>query len=196
MERLPGLPADQIEVLAEVRLALNADFDHLPNSILTLAYRPPILLAILDLWRAVMGQGLVDPGLKWMVGNLASKSHGCMYCAAHTVGGASRSGVSDEKTAALWTFEQSPLFSEAERAALRFALLAAQVPNGVSDSDFATLRVHFEEAQCAELLAVVSLYGFFNRWNDTLATPLEAVAQAHAQSRLGEHGWHAGAHAR
>jgi alkylhydroperoxidase family enzyme len=195
MERLPPRPLQEIDVSA-LQARLKADFDELPNSIRTLAWRPPILQASVDLWHAVMGEGTVPRGLKWMVANLASKAAGCMYCSAHTVGGATRSGVEDAKTAALWEFESSPLFSDAERAALGFGLKAAQVPNGVTDEDFAQLRRHFSPEQCAELLAVVAIYGFFNRWNDSLATPLEPAATRHAGEQLGASGWRPGRHAR
>ena len=52
--------------------------------------------------------------------------------------------------------------------------------------------VHDE--QIVELLAVVSLYGFFNRWNDSLATPLERLPREFAQEHLGGHGWELGPH--
>jgi len=195
MERLPFRPAQEIDVAA-LQGRLRADFDHLPNSIRTLAWRPPILHAVVDLWQAVMGEGTVPRDLKWMVGNLASKAAGCMYCSAHTVTGASRSRAENAKTAALWSFESSPLFTAAERAALAMALHAAQVPNGVTDQDFAELRRHFSPEQCAELLAVVAIYGFFNRWNDSLATPLEPDAAGHAAQQLGTSGWRPGRHAR
>src|SRR6266567_4012819 len=41
------------------------------------------------------------------------------------------SGISAAKEDALWKYETSPLFSAAERAALRFAQYSAQVPNAV-----------------------------------------------------------------
>lgn len=195
MERLPACPQHQIDLTA-LEARLNADFDRLPNSIRTLAWRPPILEAAVGLWEAVMGAGTVPRDLKWMVANLASKAAGCMYCSAHSVSGATRSGVEAAKTAALWHFEASPLFSAADRAALRMAMRAAQVPNAVTDDDFVELRRHFSSAQCAELLAVVAIYGFFNRWNDSLATPLEPEAAQHAHAQLGPSGWRPGRHER
>jgi hypothetical protein len=38
---------------------------------------------------------------------------------------------------------------------------------------FADLRKHWSENQIVEILAVVSVCGFLNRWNDSLGTPLE-----------------------
>lgn len=172
-----------------------ADFAELPGSITTLGYRPDILQATLGLWTAIMGAGRVAPDLKYMAGHLASMSAGCQYCSAHTASNAAHSGASVEKIAAIWDYERSPLFSQAERAALSFAVLAGQSPSGVTDAAMAQLAVHFDEEQIVELLAVIALYGFFNRWNDSLATTLEETPRRFGEAHLANQGWQIGNHA-
>lgn len=173
---------------------VSSDFHELPNSVPTLAYRPEILKAVGALWGAVMGAGVVDPGLKWLVGYLASMSAGCQYCSAHTATGAHTSGIPADKVEAVWEYETSPLFTDAERAALRLAQCAGQVPNAVTDDDFVELRRHFTNEQMVEIISVVAVYGFFNRFNDTIATELEATPRQFAESHLGGHGWTVGHH--
>ena len=75
----------------------------------------------------------------------------------------------------VFEFETSPLGSAAERAALRVAWHGALQPNAVTDEDFAALKLHFSEREIAEIVAVLSLYGFLNRWNGTLQTELEPL---------------------
>src|SRR5437899_1457591 len=82
-------------------------------------------------------------------------------------------GVEVDRVAEVWEFDQSDLFSDAERSALRLARDAAQQPSQASPAHFAALSEHFDEAQIIEIVAVISLFGFLNRWNDTLATDLE-----------------------
>src|SRR5204862_15862 len=103
---------------------------------------------------------------------------GCQYCMAHTGEGALHFGVDEKKLAAVWEFRTSPLFSEGERVALDFAIAAASVPNGVTDDLFAELRKHWSEAQIVEIVGVIATFGFLNRWNDTMGTPLEAEPMA------------------
>jgi alkylhydroperoxidase family enzyme len=170
------------------------DFDEVPASVATLGYRPDILQGTLALWSAVMGAGSLPQELKYMAGYLASMSAGCRYCSAHTATNAVRSGASSEKLDAVWDYERSPLFTEAERGALRFAQLSGQAPSGVTDVDVEELRRHYSDVEIVELLAVTSLYGFFNRWNDTLALPLEATPRQFAEDHLAEHGWEIGSH--
>jgi len=127
-----------------------------------------------------------------MVAQIASTAAGCRYCQAHTAGGAAGMGVSEEKLAELWTWKTSDHFDAAERAALDMAFDAAMVPNAVTNEHFVELSKHFDDDQIAGLVAVVSYFGFLNRWNDTIATDLEAGAAAEAEHLLANAGWNPG----
>lgn len=166
-----------------------------PNSVLIMQRRPKLVQAFAQLNAAVMDpSGEVDLGLRRLIGHLASKASGCLYCQAHTLLGAKNFGVSEEKLAAVWTYAESPLYSEKERVALDFALAAAAQPNDVTDELFERLRLHWSQTQIVEILGVVAMFGFLNRWNDSLATPLEAVPDQVARNAAGERGWSAGKH--
>jgi anaerobic glycerol-3-phosphate dehydrogenase len=86
------------------------------------------------------------------------------------------------QSTAVFEFETSPLFSAAERAALRVAWHGALQPSAVTDDDIAALTQHFSQPEIVEIVAVLSLYGFLNRWNSTLDTELEAPPADFAQS--------------
>ena len=64
-----------------------------------------------------------------------------------------------------------------------------------TDADFEDLRKHFTEYQIVEIVSVVSMFGFLNRWNDTLATPLEEEPIDFGEKHLSGNGWSAGKHA-
>ena len=194
MARLKPLSKEELDAKGIDLSFIGRDFHELPNSVPTLAYRPDILKAVGGLWQAIMGDGAVDRGLKWLVGYLASMSAGCRYCSAHTATGANTTGVTAEKVEAVWNYQRSPLFSDAERAALRVAQGAGVVPNAVTDEDFAELKRHFSNEQIVEIVAVIGIYGFFNRWNDTMGTTLENTPRSFAESHLKDHGWEIGKH--
>ena len=170
-----------------------------PNSVLTMQRRPRLVQAFAQLNAAVMDPaGEVDLGLRRLIGHLASKASGCLYCQAHTLLGAHNFGVTDEKLAAVWHYASSPLYTAAERAALDFALAAASQPNAVDDAIFAELQRHWTEGQIVEILGVVAMFGFLNRWNDSMATTLEAVPTAvatQAAQTAGVADWAPGKHA-
>ena len=165
-----------------------------PNSLFTMGHRPEILQAFLMLAGTINGPGMVDPGLKQLVAYVASNAAGCRYCQAHTSAHASHAGVQAEKIEHAFEFETHPVFSDAERAALRLARDSALVPNLVEAEHFEALRRHFDEPQIVELVAVCALFGFLNRWNDTMSTELEGIPRSFAERHLGASGWEVGKH--
>ncbi|MDH4259743.1 MAG: carboxymuconolactone decarboxylase family protein [Gammaproteobacteria bacterium] len=176
-------------------------FDHyastrgfVPNSILTMSRRPAIARAFMDLNRAVLYEGTVPEELKMLVSLIASQAAGCRYCQAHMANLSSIYHASDAKIAAVWEFETSELFSDAERAALRLALKAAIVPNEAGPQDFLDLASYFDDGEQVEIVATIALFGYLNRWNDTMATDLEERAARVAGRTLGPTGWDAGKH--
>jgi hypothetical protein len=64
----------------------------------------------------------------------------------------------------------------------------------MTDELFAATQQHWSDAQIVEILGVVAMFGFLNRWNDTMATPLEAAPDAVAAKAVGAQ-WSAGKHA-
>ena len=167
-----------------------------PNSMLMMARDPELLAAFAELSAIIVVRpGRLNPGLKALIMYMVSRSAGCQYCAAHSANLAALREVPTRKIEALGEFEQSPEFGEAERAALRFAQAAGQVPNAVGNAEFAELSRHFDDDQILEMVAVLALMGFLNRWNDTLATPLEAGPRNFAGCHLAATGWRIGTHA-
>ncbi len=179
--------AETEEARADIeRLASATGF--VANSMLTLARRPEIARAVLGLIRAVVRNpdGKVDPALRWMVAHVTSRANGCVYCTAHTFKNGADNGVPDDKLAAIWEFETSRLFSDAERAALRIAVTGAQCPSYATEADMAELRRHFTEDQVVEIGSVIALFGFNNRWNALMATDVEPEVTDFVKSKTGD----------
>ncbi len=113
---------------------------------------------------------------------------------AHNAGGSLRHGIGEDKLAAVWEYRTSGLFNEAERVALDFAIAAASQPNDVTDELFARMLEHWTEGQVVEITALIAHFGFMNRWNDTMATPLEDEPIKIAEKHIAKHGWKLGRH--
>jgi uncharacterized peroxidase-related enzyme len=195
--RIEPLPPDHFPELKEAFAAYTKSLGFIPNSMLILQRKPKIVQAMAQLTAAVWApDGEVDRGFKRLIAHVASRTAGCQYCMAHTAGGALLFGVDPKKVEALWDFRVSPLYSEGEKVALDFAIAAASQPNGVTDAMFAEMRKHWSETQIVEIMAVVAVFGFLNRWNDTMGTPLEEEPTHVGEKYLAAHGWSAGKHAR
>lgn len=195
MANMQPLRRDDHPELEELWRLYDETLSFVPNSLFTMARRPEILRAFSELITQIWRSGTLPVRLKPLVGIVASTSAGCRYCQAHETVDARMRGVADDKIAAIWDFERSPLYDDAERAALRFARDASVVPNAVTPAHFAELRRHWDEGEIVEILAVVGLFGFLNRWNDSMATDLEDIPRAIAERTIGPHGWDTGKHA-
>lgn len=195
MAYLKPLPADATPELAETFRQFEKILGFVPNSLLTLQRRPAIVKAFGELTAAVMDpDGAVDPGFKRLLAHFASRAAGCQYCQAHSLLAAGISGIDQAKLDAIWEYRTSPLYTEAERAAFDFALAAGSVPNGVDDAIMSKLKAHWSEEQIVEILAAVCLYGFLNRWNDSMATDLEDPPRELGERLLEASGWTGGKH--
>lgn len=195
MPRISPLAPEDVQHLADQMEGTKAILGFVPNSMPTMARVPGLAEAFSGLGAAVFLNSGLPPTLLQMVAQIASTASGCRYCQAHTAASAHKLGVSEEKLADLWLWETSEHFDDAERAALTLAFNAASVPNSATDENFVELRKHFTDNEIAGIVAAISLFGFLNRWNDTIATELEAEPLEFAGRTLAAGGWEAGQHA-
>ena len=194
MAHMQPLRREDLPELEELFALYDETLSFVPNSLFTMARRPEILRAFSDLITQIWRTGTLPQRLKPLIAIVSSVAAGCRYCQAHEAVDAKMRGVADEKISAIWDFERSPLFSDAERAALRFARDASLVPNEVTPASFEELRRHWDDGQIVEILSVVGLFGFLNRWNDSMATDLEETPLGFASQRYDAR-WEPGKHA-
>jgi alkylhydroperoxidase family enzyme len=195
MPHVDPLPMDENEDLAEEFETFADILGFVPNSLLTMQRKPAIVEGFDFLTQKVMQEcDEVDPGFKRLAAHMSSHAAGCQYCEAHSLVAAEIHGVSQEKLDALWEYQDSELYSEKERVGLDFALAAGKVPNEVDDEIMAAMKEHWSDDEIVELLAAISLYGFLNRWNDSMATALEDVPREMGESVLADQPWDGGKH--
>jgi uncharacterized peroxidase-related enzyme len=193
--RIEPLSAETSPDLKPVFDATRLTSGFLPNAILIMQRKPRMVRVIQHMVGLLWGaDSKVDLGLKSLIGHVASRSAGCQYCMAHTADMALRLDHDEKRLAAVWDYQTSPLFSAADRCALDLAVAGAAVPNAVTDEMFANLREYWDEEQILEIVGVIALFGFFNRFNNILAIPLEDKPLATGQKYLAPHGWTPGKH--
>ena len=173
------LPIPKIEDLPDERRDAMQSAEKLmgftANDALLMSMKPEVMDSFGALVRAIYAPGEISAGLKRLIGLVTSNASGCQYCVAHTSFASQRNGIDEKKLAAIWEFEQSPLFDDVERAVLRVAMHAGQSPNSVDDAMFADLGKYFSAKGQLEIVSVIALFGFLNRWNATLATDIETL---------------------
>jgi uncharacterized peroxidase-related enzyme len=195
MPLITPLDKNTNQEVADLATFFNETLGFCPNSVLTMQRRPAIASAFINLNKAVMdNQGKVTSEQKRLIGYLTSANTGCRYCQAHTILAANRYGGSDERLEHIWDFRTSDLYTEAEKIAFEFALAASSVPNAVDDAFSEKLLQYWTEGEVVEILGVISLFGYLNRWNDSMGTTLEEGANQAGQDFLSNQGWEKGKH--
>lgn len=195
MGRIDPLPRTAVPEYDEIFTLTEAFMGVIPNSLLTMAKKPRLFEPFMRWASMVLNPEEIDLGLSELIAYLASVASGCRYCQAHTSSHAAHLGVDAAKVEAAFEFETSPLFTDAERVALRVALHGGMSPNGVTDEMFTEMRAFYTETACIEIVAIIAFFGHMNRWNDTMATTLEAAPIAFATQHLAAQGWNIGRHA-
>ena len=195
MALVTPLSPDHDDTTKELADFFNETLGFCPNSVLTMQRRPAISQAFINLNKAVMANdGRVSSSLKRMIAWVSSNATGCRYCQAHAIRAAERYGAEKEQLDNIWDYRTHEAFSEAERAALDFSLQASQVPNQVDAEIKERLYTHWDEGEIVEMLGVISLFGYLNRWNDSMGTSIEIGAVESGNQYLGKHGWEKGKH--
>lgn len=190
----PKSSVDDLELQKLIEF-YNETLGFCPNSVKTMHFRPKIATAFIALNKAVMeNKGKVSSALKRLIGFISSNVAGCNYCQAHTIRAAERYQASEEQLNNIWHYKTHSAFSSAERAALDFALASSVIPNAVTDEIANELRKYWDDGDIVEILGVVALFGYLNRWNDSMGTQMEEGAIESGEKYLSKKGWSVGKH--
>jgi len=195
MPLVTPLAADENSQVAELAKFFNETLGFCPNSVLTMQRRPAIAEAFITLNKAVMAnEGRVTAEQKRLIGYITSANTGCRYCEAHTILAAERYGATQQRLEQIWSFRDSDLYTGAEKAAFEFALAASSVPNAVDTEITAQMHKYWDQGEIVEILGVISLFGYLNRWNDSMATSMESNAVDAGQRLLSDSSWNVAKH--
>jgi uncharacterized peroxidase-related enzyme len=168
---------------------VEAFMGYLPNAHLAMAERPELLMAFSGLASTVFQADGIDIQTKQLIALASSLSSGCKYCQAHTSHGAERAGMKEEKVADILNYSASRHYTDKEKVLLDLAFAAGMTPNKSTKSHFDNLKKHFSKKEIIDIVSVIALFGFLNRWNDTMGTSLEDVPDNFVENKLKPLGW-------
>tara|TARA_B100000427_G_scaffold163590_1_gene135993 strand:- start:362 stop:940 length:579 start_codon:yes stop_codon:yes gene_type:complete len=173
----------------ELFKGVEAFMGYVPNAHLTMAEKPELLMAFSNLAMIIFQSDGIDMQTKQLIALASSLSSGCKYCQAHTSHGAERAGTDEKKISEILNYKVSDSYSEKERAILDLAFASGRAPNESNEEHFKELKKYFSDEQIIDIVSVISMFGFLNRWNDTLGTKLEDVPKGFVEEKLKPLGW-------
>ena len=162
---------------------------YLPNAYLLMADKPDLMLAFAKMSASVFSADVLDIPTKQLIALASSLSAGCKYCQSHTSHGAERAGVPNEKIAEILNYQTSEYYEAKEVALLDLAFASGEVPNKATKAHFEKLKEFYSKEQIIEVVAVISFFGFLNRWNDTFGTEIEEIPANYLSEKLKPKNW-------
>jgi len=167
MALLPSLEKNEVEEVAkEIYEKFEKETGKVPEWVKVMAHRPEILKEFVELFKAIMGKGTIEPLLKWKIAYVVSQTLKCPFCLDVSEKMLKKFGAEDEVIQKIKTGEVS---SPEEKEILE--LVKDVTLDGHLDQPeiFERLRKKFSPAQIIEIISVMGLFNYINRFNNTLA---------------------------
>ena len=167
MALLPSLEKNEVEEIArEVYKKFEKETGKVPEWVKVMAHRPEILKEFVELFKAIMGKGTIEPLLKWKVAFVVSQTLKCPFCLDVSEKMLRKFGATEEIIQKIKTGEIS---SPEEKEILE--LVKDVTLDGHLDQPeiFEKLKGKFSPAQIIEIISVMGLFNYINRFNNTLA---------------------------
>jgi alkylhydroperoxidase family enzyme len=147
------------------------------NNTYALANAPELGMAARNIFDAVQTIGSLPRELRYLIRYVVSNANACRYCMTHQVNFLRHEfGVSLERLRAATSAEESPLFTDGEKAALAYAKALTLGAGSVPDRVYEDLARHFTPKERVEITVVAAAMNMINIVNDGLRIPLEEEA--------------------
>lgn len=144
------------------------DRGNVPYFFRTVAHRPEIMRTMFEHMNAVLHTGTLPTRLKELAVVRTSQLNCTRYCLASHTAISLRLGTTQEQIDSLPHWRESPLFSDAEKAAIQLAETMTLHSHDCGEAQLAELRSFYTEGELVELLAAIGLFNYFNRFNNLL----------------------------
>jgi AhpD family alkylhydroperoxidase len=139
---------------------------------------PRAFLALTLLYRALERKASpIDPALRSLVIVRVSQINWCAFCVDLNSATAVERHVPEAKLEALSDFDNSPLFTERENAALAYADAITYSDRKVDDALMARLKAQFGDQAIIELTALIAFQNLSSKFNAALGVAPQGFCQ-------------------
>lgn len=163
MALISSLEKNQIEeIVREIYEKFEKETGKVPEWIKVMAHRPEILKEFSELFKTIMSAGKIESFLKWKIALVVSKTLKCPFCVDVTEKMLKKLGADEE------TMKEIESLSGEGKEILE--LVKDVTLDGHLDKPelFEKLKEKFNEAQIVEIISVMGLFNYINRFNNTL----------------------------
>jgi AhpD family alkylhydroperoxidase len=166
--------SDSTPRVAAVYHRLEAKYNgKLFNTFKMMGHMPEVLEAFVPFAEALIEGGQLDRRLKELIILSATLSNKSNYCATHHFYAAKLAGLRYEEIADIHRYKESPHFTEKEKLVMAFTEDVTRHPGEVNADLRARIRREYDPALLVEIVALIGMSNFLNRFDDTLALELD-----------------------
>lgn len=166
MALIPSLEKSQVEEIArEVYEEFEKETGKIPEWVKVMAHSPKIVKEFTELFKVIMGEGKIETQLKWKMAYLISENLKCPFCVSVTEKMLRKFGAADE---VIENIKEIRGMSGTEKEI--FELVKDVTLDGHLDNHelFEKLKEKFDAPQIIEIISVIGLFNYINRFNNTL----------------------------
>jgi AhpD family alkylhydroperoxidase len=137
------------------------------------------------MYRALDGKtSHINPELRSLIQVLISRINCCDFCTDLNSFASLERGTTPEKLDSLLAFEQSPLFSEQEKAALCYATAVTHSGRKIEANIISHLRQYFDDQAIIELAALIAYQNMSSKFNAALGIPAHGFCDIYSRENL------------
>lgn len=167
MANISSINKEQVaDVAKEVYDKFEKDSGSVPEWVKVMAHRPEILKEFTELFKTIMGEGKIEISLKWKIAYTISNMLKCPFCVDVTEKMMKKFGADDETIKKVKNVESLP---EEEKQILELVKDITADAHLDKPEIFEKIKEKFSEGQIIEIISVIGLFNYINRFNNTLA---------------------------
>lgn len=135
-----------------------------PEWVKVMAHRPEILKEFFELFKTIMGKGKIDPELKWKIAYVVSETLRCPFCVDVTSKMLKKMGATEKLLENAKKLED---LNEKEREILQLVKEVTLKAHVCTPELFEKMKENFSEEEIVEIVSIIGLFNYINRFNNT-----------------------------
>ncbi len=164
MAIIPSLEKEQVaDAAKEIYEKFEQEGKKVPEWVKVMAYRPEILKEFFELFKTVMGQGKIEGLLKWKIAYAVSDTLRCPFCVDVTTKMMKSLGATEKEIENMEKADSD----DKEKFLLDLVKEVTKEAQVCNQELLSKLKDNFSEEQIVEIISIIGLFNYINRFNNT-----------------------------
>ena len=165
MAIISSLEKEQVEeAVKEIYEKFEKESGKVPEWVKVMAHDPKIVKEFTELFKVIMNGNTIKPLLRWKIAYVVSDSLKCPFCVDVTVKMLKILGASEK---IINSIKKCKDLSEEEKEVLTLVKEVTLKASVCTPELFEKLKKKFSEKELVEIVSIIGLFNYINRFNNT-----------------------------